>query len=174
VMADIAAQAGIGKGTTYEYFKSKEDLFFAVFKWVSNEMAGATVNISALGGTASERLIAFGESLMDSWVKLEGLFALVMEFWAASASSQMHDQFKEAFRELYRNFRSLVSSLIRDGIRRKEFREDLEPESVAAALVGAWDALFLQAWFDENFDPLKTGKDFMDALIRGLEKGSQI
>ena len=35
VMADIALQAGIGKGTTYEYFKSKEDLFFAVFQWIS-------------------------------------------------------------------------------------------------------------------------------------------
>ena len=88
VMADIALQAGIGKGTTYEYFKSKEDLFFAVFEWISKEMAAnATVNIAALGGTAGERLTALSESLMNSWVRLEGLFSLIMECRAASASS---------------------------------------------------------------------------------------
>jgi len=33
VVADIALQANIGKGTIYEYFNSKEDLFFTVFEW---------------------------------------------------------------------------------------------------------------------------------------------
>ena len=28
---DVAASAGIGKGTVYEYFESKQDLFLAVF-----------------------------------------------------------------------------------------------------------------------------------------------
>ena len=28
---DVAASAGIGKGTVYEYFNSKQDLFLAVF-----------------------------------------------------------------------------------------------------------------------------------------------
>ena len=32
-MADIAAGAGLGKGTLYEYFEGKEELFLAVFKW---------------------------------------------------------------------------------------------------------------------------------------------
>jgi AcrR family transcriptional regulator len=33
LIAEIATEAGIGKGTIYEYFPSKEDLFFAVFEW---------------------------------------------------------------------------------------------------------------------------------------------
>jgi hypothetical protein len=39
---------------------------------------------------------------------------------------------------------------------------------VAAALVGTWDALFLQAWFDDGFDPAATANDFLDTLLRGL------
>ncbi|MBE9530214.1 MAG: TetR/AcrR family transcriptional regulator, partial [Proteobacteria bacterium] len=37
IMAEIAHCAGIGKGTIYEYFKSKEELFFAVFEWYMKE-----------------------------------------------------------------------------------------------------------------------------------------
>jgi hypothetical protein len=44
----------------------------------------------------------------------------------------------------------------------------VDPEAVAAALVGAWDALLLQAWFDETFDPLTTAKQYVAVLIRGL------
>jgi TetR/AcrR family fatty acid metabolism transcriptional regulator len=29
---DIAEKAGIGKGTVYEYFESKDDIFFELFK----------------------------------------------------------------------------------------------------------------------------------------------
>lgn len=169
VMADIAQQGGIGKGTLYEYFDSKEGLFFAVFEWFARETeAAAKVSISALGGPASERLTVLSKSVMRSWVEMKDLFTLVMEFWAASASSQMKERFKEYFRKAYEDFRRVVGALIREGIQQGEFREDVNPESVAAALVGAWDALLLQAWFDKTFDPLTTAKDFVDVLIRGL------
>ena len=56
VVADIALQANIGKGTVYEYFKSKEDLFFAVFEWFQKKTEhAAVVGIAALGGGAADR-----------------------------------------------------------------------------------------------------------------------
>lgn len=169
VMADIADRAGIGKGTLYEYFDSKEDLFFAVFEWFTQETeAAAKVSISALGGSVSERLAVLSESVMQSWLEMKDHFTLVMEFWAASASSQMKQRFKGYFRQAYEDFRRIVAALIREGIEHGEFREDIVPESVAAALVGTWDALLLQAWFDETFDPLTTARDFVAVLIRGL------
>ena len=169
LMADIAVEAGIGKGTLYEYFNSKEDLFFAVFEWfVQATEAEAKVSISALGGSASERLDALSDSLMRSWTQMEDMFSLVMEFWSASASSQMRERFKQAFKNGYSDFRQIVSALIREGIQRGEFRPEVDAESVAAALVGTWDALLLQAWFDEGFDPQTTARRFMAVLISGL------
>ena len=169
VMADIALEAGIGKGTLYEYFDSKEDLFFAVFEWFAQETEeAAKVSISAIGGSASARLTVLSESVMRSWLEMKDLFTLVMEFWAASASSQMKLRFKDYFRQAYEDFRTVVATLIREGIEHGEFQEDVVPESVAAALVGAWDALLLQAWFDETFDPLTSAKNFVAVLIRGL------
>jgi AcrR family transcriptional regulator len=169
VMADIADGAGIGKGTIYEYFDSKEDLFFAVFEWyVQKTERDARVSISALGGSASERLYALSDSLMNAWDEMREVFSLVMEFWSASASLQMRERFKQDFRKVYRDFRLIVSTLIRDGIKRGEFRAEVDANSVAAALVGSWDALLLQAWFDDSFDPLSTAREFMSVVIKGL------
>jgi AcrR family transcriptional regulator len=168
-VADIAVQAEIGKGTIYGYFTSKEDLFFAVFEWFINRTgAAAQVNISHLGGSAVQRLEALNDSIMGMWDDIRNVFTLTMEFWAASASSQMRDRFREAFRRLYEEFRAIVVALIYDGIRRGEFRSDVDPASIAAALVGTWDALFLQAWFEKAFDPITTARKFLEVVIRGL------
>ena len=34
-VAEIAERAGVGKGTVYEYFSSKEELLFAVFESIN-------------------------------------------------------------------------------------------------------------------------------------------
>jgi hypothetical protein len=99
---------------------------------------------------------------------MEDMYSLVMEFWSASASSQMRERFKQAFKNGYSDFRQIVSALIREGIQGGEFRPEVDAESVAAALVGTWDALLLQAWFDEGFDPQTTARRFMAVLISGL------
>lgn len=170
LIADIAKQAGIGKGTVYEYFSSKEDLFFAVFEWfVKQSGVEAKVAISALGGSAADRLHALGNSLMQTWTEAGDLYTLVMEFWSASASSNMRNHFKEAFREAYQDFRFIVSTLIQEGIDRGEFRDGVDKESIAAALVGTWDALLLQAWFEEGFDPTHAANQHMAVMIRGLK-----
>jgi AcrR family transcriptional regulator len=169
VVADIALEANIGKGTVYAYFNSKEDLFFAVFEWFQQKTEkAATVGIASLGGGAAERLSILNDSLMGLWDEIKDAFVLVMEFWAASSSAHMRQRFKGAFKQLYDDYRGIVSALIRDGINTGEFRSDINPEPVAAALVGTWDALFLQAWFDDSFDPAATAKDFLNTVLRGL------
>ncbi|NIS68002.1 MAG: hypothetical protein GTO12_03340 [Proteobacteria bacterium] len=60
----------------------------------------------------------------------------------------------------------MVPALIRDGIERVEFRPEVDTESLAAAFVGTWDALLLQAWFDEAFDHVARAP----ALIRALRR----
>ena len=168
-VADIAVKAEIGKGTIYAYFDSKEDLFFAVFEWFMLQTGtAAKVSVSHLGGSATQRLEVLSDSIMGMWDEIQDVFTLTIEFWAASSSSQIRDRFKEAFRRMYNEFRGLVVALIRDGIERGEFRSDVDSASIAAALVGTWDALFIQAWFEKKFDPLITARNFLKVLIRGL------
>jgi len=107
---------------------------------------------------------------MGMWHEIKDVFTLTMEFWAASSSSQMQDRFKANFRNTYQEFRDLVKSLIKEGIERGEFRSDINPDSVAAAVVGAWDALFLQAWLEDDFDPVAIAREFLSIMIKGLSR----
>ena len=119
-------------------------------------------------GSAAKKLEALSISLIGMWDEVKDVFNLTLEFWSASSTLQHQDRFKKNFRSAYQNFRGIVKALIREGIERGEFRSDIDPEYVAAALVGAWDALFLQAWFDPDFNPAATAAEFIALVIRGL------
>jgi len=170
-IAEVAVQAGIGKGTVYQYFNSKEDLYFAVFDWfMAKTGAAVMVTIATLKGSAAAKLKAVSASLMNSWDEMQDVFALFMEFWAASASPNTQPRFKQVFKQGYGEFRTIVAALIIEGIERREFRENIQVSSVAAALVGTWDALLLQAWFDADFDHKTAAAEFMNVLIKGMQR----
>jgi len=169
LIADIAIQAGIGKGTIYEYFKSKDDLFFEVCTWfMQKSLTEASVDISALSGSVSKRFEKMNESVLNSIIKMKPLYGLSLEFWSASASSAGHEKFKDLFRNMYSEYRQVISSLVQDGIDSREYRSDVNPESIASAIIGTWDSLGLQAWFDDEFNILQVGNDFFQVVIRGL------
>jgi AcrR family transcriptional regulator len=170
IMTDIAVEAGIGKGTLYEYFRSKDDLFFAVFERFMDKVGQSAIECSrSVEKSATVRLSDISDAVIGSWPELRPIYSLTLEFWAAAASSRHRERFKEAFKEGYRQYRGLLAEVLRDGIDAGEFRSDMDVESVAAVLVGAWDALLLQAWFDDGFDPVGSGRAFLDVLLKGLQ-----
>jgi len=49
----------------------------------------------------------------------------------------------------------------------------VDAEAIAADLVGTWDALLLQVWFDEEFDPLLAARKHMAIVFRGMGFGKK-
>jgi len=170
-MEAIAEQAGIGKGTLYEYFESKQKLFLACFETYMDQYVEAVeAQATAVeGGRASDELRRATHAAFALADDVGELFPLTFEFWAASASSQMRSRIMELFRGMYAQARRLLGGIIRRGIEEGEFDANINVESVTAVLVGSFDGLFLQAWFDPNMNPLRAGTAFIDVVIRGLE-----
>ena len=179
-MADIAKEAGIGKGTTYEYFQGKDELFFATFEWfVEYSEKAASLSLSSLAPkSAAEKIRVFSQSVLGSLKESEEFYPLILEFWAATSSSKYRDKMKEVFKDLYKKIGDVLVSIIQEGIAKGEFHSQIDIDSVVPAIVGAWDAIGLQAWFyngtnDEvgaEFDMEKTMTSFADLIIRGLLK----
>ena len=130
--------------------------------------AAAIVIISKESGSATSQLRALNDSLTNIGKDMEDMFTLFMEFWAASASSAIRTRFKKAFKKDYEDFRQIVSTVVREGIEHGEFTHSADPEAIAALLVGSWDGLLLQNWFEEDFDPQTKAKKSLSILIRGL------
>lgn len=167
---DVATSAGIGKGTVYEYFNSKQDLFLAVFDaYIKQYFDALQAQTRRPSASAAEEIREAVRAACALAGQVEELFPLTFEFWAASASSQMRDRIGVMFREMYDRFRRFFSALIRRGILSGEFSRNVDVESTAAVLVGSFDGLFLQAWFDKEMDPMKAGLAFIDVFLRGLK-----
>ena len=166
---DVAETASVGKGTIYEYFRSKEALFFAVFE---SMMADAAETLAQTGHPSGQsfslHIKTLADSIIQSWLGQLDMYSLVMEFWSATASSPGRESFKAIFQAGYQDLRGIVGDLIRNAQQTGDVTADIDADKVAAALIGTWDALLLQAWLDPAFDALATSRSFMEVVLRGL------
>jgi AcrR family transcriptional regulator len=168
-MADVAARAGIGKGTVYEYFRSKEALFVRLFHWFTSQAFESMVDAAAEpGGSALALLKRSCDSLLESCREIQDLYPLTMEFWSASASPEFREELGREFRELYARFRAAIADLLRTGVAQGEVNPEVQPEAIAGVLVGALDGIFLQAWFSPDFDAVAAGRHFLEVLPGGI------
>ena len=167
-MSEIAARAGVGKGTLYEYFHNKEDLFFAVFEWFGNSTFEQAQQAVKDVNTAGDQLLALARASIASMSEYRELFPLTLEFWAASSAQITRERFASALQSLYQSYRRTIALLVHAGQQHGEFRSSVDAEAVATMLVGAMDGLFLQHWFDPNLDPSAISEHFFEPLLRGL------
>lgn len=72
-MSTIAARLGGSKGTLYNYFKSKEDLFAAVVQRQCSALAETLFGVDQDGATARDRLTHFGKAFLERLLTHESL-----------------------------------------------------------------------------------------------------
>ena len=167
---EIAETAGIGKGTVYEYFQSKEALFFAVFQSMFDiplsKIAQTSENPS---NTVAGRIRATVDDIVQDGLSRLAYYSLVMEFWSATTALLSRKQYRDVFKKKYKQLRNLCAELIQQGIDNQEFSPHVQAQQVSAAIVGAVDALLLQAWLDPEFDPAAVSSTFIDVMLSGLK-----
>ena len=170
---EVAEAAGVGKGTIYEYFRSKEDLFFSVFESMMRGIAESmSQTAGSLEGSFADRMKGLSDYIVLSWLEQLDTYALVMEFWSATASSPSRNQFKRVFRQGYRQLRTVIYDLIETAKSTRDVADDIDAHQVASALVGTWDALLLQAWLDPEFDALAASRSFLNVVLKGLSSAT--
>ena len=167
-MSSIADEAGVGKGTLYEYFDSKEALFFAVVEWINGrtwERVQEVLEATASPRQQLEGLFAVSSQLVAEHLEVHGV---TLDFWAASRGSAHEERFIDATRESYRRYRKLVADLVRRGQEAGEFRPEVDAQAVATMVVGAFDGLCNQQLFDSSVDSGRAATGFVSVLVAGL------
>ncbi|MGK0289481.1 MAG: AcrR family transcriptional regulator [bacterium] len=166
-MADVAKKAGIGKGTLYEYFTNKEELFLAVvdfsFEGIASDLEEQISELS----TPKEKLESLFNSTVDSMIKNQDLFKVLMEFWTAT----MSDGKKPKWIELYYFFRGMMSSFIDEGIKDGSFCKGINSTTIAASMLAFLDGIILHVIVlgDDQFPVQQISDDFFQNTIRGME-----
>ena len=167
---DIAQAVGIGKGTIYEYFKSKEEIIGYSFKYFINTMDIDFERILLSKVKADQKLIQILHS-MTGFVNpdSEPLIKLMMNFWGEAMRSQdAKNIIFNDMRKFYHSYRSIFSDIVLEGIEDGSFRKDIDPKHFASLIVGMIDGILVQWILDKNRVKIKT---FFSTITRVLLKG---
>jgi AcrR family transcriptional regulator len=168
-LEDVAAAAGISKGTIYLYFPTKEDLFRAVVRQaVLPNVEAAEANLASHTGSSADMLRMLAQRfllLLDSDLtavpKLvlaeSGNFPAIAQFYADTV-------LRRAFR--------LVEDILTRGMQRGEFRQ-MDVHATLPLFAGPF--LLLALWkhslgrhTDLTFDPRAVADAHIGVLLRGL------
>lgn len=123
-IADIAREANIGKGTVYEYFSSKEEIFHAIVHTVISDMVDATEKLFAMDLSPREKLLTFMRMNTEIIFEMDEAMLIMTEIWAQSARAIKRGEHERT--GLYDGFdklRALVTDVLKDGVIAGEFRE---------------------------------------------------
>jgi AcrR family transcriptional regulator len=135
----ISLAAGYAKGTIYNYFPSKEDLFLAVVEEASAQAAATSP--APADAPARERLAAVIAGFC-AWAREHDAFARVLVRECLMGTPGLYPRVILAEAPLVGE----LETILRDGARSGELRDDLPAEILALALAGLGDLAMGQHW----------------------------
>jgi AcrR family transcriptional regulator len=167
---DVAARAGITRGTLYLYFTSKEELFKAVVRQsVLPILAGRERMQARADLPVAEQLRAF---ILSIPAQITGTPLPAIPKIIIAESRNFPDLAEFYFAEVLSRLRRSIRALLRRGVRAGEFRK-IDIDQVFYCTIGPliaailWRSVF--AAFDKHApDPGLVARAHADLLLRGL------
>jgi len=168
-MEAVAEEAGIGKGTVYEYFKSKTDLFLALHDHMLAELKAFYMKeLEGIQQPAAllERFIAVAFQTFRLW---EPFFLVFFDYWAEGGRGEQQTLLQTRLREAYAVARNDVAAIIAAGVKDGSLRCD-NPLLAAASILATLDGLVLQWLCDRDaFDLDAMRESLTQTILRSLQ-----
>jgi AcrR family transcriptional regulator len=147
---DVAKQAGVGPGTLYRHFPTREELLKAVYR---NELGNLA--------TAAEK---FAKNMPP----VEALRAWLLLFVDAVAAKQiiapalntLVGDHKKVFEASYAQVQDAIRRLVKRAVKSGDIRKDLDPGDLLRALIGVANVASTPDW-------QQSAKRLVDILIAG-------
>ncbi|MBW2230008.1 MAG: TetR/AcrR family transcriptional regulator [Deltaproteobacteria bacterium] len=152
-MDEIASRAGVSKGTLYNFFPSKEDLFVDTVLSSYQDFDGLLPAVEDASAEPVRRIEALAESLAGGFDQISQQIQLAHQAWSVVLRSPgARDRLFGTLREIYAGYTEGLADILRAGIASGDFRTDLDVEVVTATWIATFDGLLYRAGFD---DPAK-------------------
>jgi AcrR family transcriptional regulator len=150
---DIAKQAGVGPGTVYRHFPTREELLKAVYR---NEL---------------ENLAIAEEKFAETMPPVEALRAWLLLFVDAVAAKQiiaaalntLVGDHKKVFEASYAQMHEAIRRLVKRAVKSGDIRKDLDPMDLLRALVGVANVASSPDW-------QQSARRLVDILLSGSQR----
>ncbi|MFH1810016.1 MAG: TetR/AcrR family transcriptional regulator [Pseudomonadota bacterium] len=170
-MSLVAERAGIGKGTIYEYFESKEELFACALEGWVQQAEGLAVPPTGMGADPEQNLRAYAQAAMHALIddpRATRLFLAMFQLMIGEPEAVQH---ADLMNRLLAGPRQVVAEILREGVRQGQFRPDIagDIDIIASNLLSYLDAMGLYFYIDHDQQKLTRHIDFhLHNLLRGL------
>ncbi|MFP4081733.1 MAG: TetR/AcrR family transcriptional regulator [Candidatus Aminicenantes bacterium] len=170
-IADIAAAADVGKGTIYEYFNSKDEIFLAAFHYVIEKAERVVAKRLSTTGDPLEKLCL----LFEAWKEILGSefkehMEIMLDFWAEGIRSK-DESAAFSLKKIYDENRKLIKNILDDCVEQRKIRP-VDTKIAASIIIGTMDGLIVQFITDPRIFSIKKSFDLLaQIVISGLKKG---
>jgi AcrR family transcriptional regulator len=133
---DIAKQVGVGPGTLYRHFPTREELLHAVYQAELEKLAAAEQKF-AQTMPPTEALRAWLLLFVD---------AIAAKQLIAPALNTLLGDPKKVFEDSYAKMHQAIRALVQRAVKSGEIRKDLDPIDLLRALIGVSNVASGPAW----------------------------
>ena len=161
-MEYIAKEAGIGKGTVYEYFESKEQLFEEILKFSVEEFRLGLKESMDKGKTVEHKILNCSRFNAEFLNNHMDIVHIAMQVKILSKEIRIHHMAVQAV--ILEHYKEMVKAAKAKG----EFRADLDEELAVYCIIGTLDQFCKQRVF---FDPRPISEIDHQAIVNMMLKG---
>lgn len=143
---DVLRESGVGKGNFYYYFRSKEDLGFAIIDRVVERFLERTLEPAFVDPTADplDQVRAFLDRLLDVQRQRNCVGGCPMGNLACELSD-VHEGFRQRLADIFERWRVMLAATLERGRESGRLRADLDAASAAGFVVAALEGAILMA-----------------------------
>jgi TetR/AcrR family transcriptional regulator, transcriptional repressor for nem operon len=141
---DVLRESGVGKGNFYYYFKSKEDLGYAIIDRIKHAFVERGLGPAFADGDADPvgQLHAFFDRALDAQRQRNCVGGCAIGN-LASELSDVHEGFRQRLAGIFDAYRDHLAEAIRRGQRSGRLRSDADAARVAQFLVAVLEGAIL-------------------------------
>ncbi len=142
-MSDIAIDADIGKGSLYEYFDSKEDLFYQAFELWSDLFYEQIEDVKKTQLEPHEKVVKVFSMYFDNAEQFQNSYYIYFDFWAEFLR---HKDYANKLDQVYVRLRQSIGEILDGSIT----KQGLTSEQVAVMCIAVAEGLMIQWMIDHN------------------------
>ena len=161
--ARIAEKAGVTEPILYRHFSTKQELFVAIVREVSELTIRKWRELAARGDNATDRIRLIAEEFPRHIEKLADAYHVIHGALATSRDPDV----MAVMREHYAQFEAFFIGIVRDGQQAGLFHSDMDPRVPAWQLISIGIGYAMIALNLERFDPSLISQA-VEFILRGL------
>jgi AcrR family transcriptional regulator len=166
-MEQIATEAGVSKGTLYNFFSSKEDLLVESVLHTYQTSIEVFPQVGDESAPALDRLQALIESLAGGFEAASRELLLAQQAWGVVLRApEARERLRSALREIYAGWGREIELILAAGIEQGVFRADIDRALASSTFIATFDGLLHRAGFA---DPEQPGTCSTEGVRRSLE-----